>query len=60
MDEMTIGVLYIAIMIIKEFIEAVAKCTVTAGVIIFLLSLGYGIYDRIRSRHGKTDKEKES
>lgn len=54
MDEMTIGVLYIAIAIIKEFIEAVIKCTVAAGVIILLLSLGYGIYDRIRSRHGKT------
>ena len=57
MDEMTIGVLYIAIVILKEFIEAVVTYIMAAGAIMLLLSIGYGLYDRIRSRHGKTDKE---
>ena len=57
MDEMTVGIIYIALAVINEFMKAIEKGVMAAGTILFLLSIGYGIYDRIRSRHGKTDKE---
>ena len=47
---MTAGTLYILLVIIKEFIEALEKGIVAAGVILLLLSFAYGIYDRIRRR----------
>ena len=47
---MTIGTIYILLGIIKELTDRVKECIVAAGGILLLLSISYGIHDRIRER----------
>ena len=53
MEVMTIGVLCLALLMVKKLIiDVLVTAIVAAGSILLLVSVAYGVYDRIRSKKG--------
>lgn len=56
MEAMTIGVLYLALLLLHELINAIVIIIVAAGGILLVVSVVYGVWDRIKGRkkdHGE-------
>lgn len=50
MEAMTIGVLYLALLLLHELINVLIEAIVAAGGILLVVSVAYGVYDRIKGR----------
>ena len=51
MEAMTIGVLCLALLMVKKLIiDVLVTAIVAAGGILLLVSVAYGVYDRIKGR----------
>ena len=51
MEVMTIGVLCLALLMVKKLIiDVLVTAIVAAGGILLLVSVAYGVYDRIKGR----------
>lgn len=50
MEVMTIGVLCLALLLLHELINVLIAAIVAAGGILLVVSVVYGVWDRIRSK----------
>ena len=51
MEVMTIGVLCLALLMVKKLIiDVLVTAIVAAGSILLLVSVAYGVYDRVKGR----------
>ena len=51
MEVMTIGVLWLALLMVKKLIiDVLVTAIVAAGSILLLVSVAYGVYDRVKGR----------